>query len=108
MYSISPVGGAQLGGDLEPLRLAARQRRGRLAEPEIAEPDHDVCSRRAGRSGGEEVDGLVDGHLEDVADVAPAQLHAEDFGPVAPPFALLARRVHILEEVHLELLEAVA
>src|SRR5881296_2704962 len=35
-------------------------------------------------------------------------LHGDDVGPVSPPLALLAGHVHVLEEVHLELLEAVA
>src|SRR4030095_11416727 len=101
---------AQLGGDLEPLRLAARQRRRRLAEPEIPEPDGPERLQPSPQTvlRGEKFDGLVHGHLEDVADVAPAKLHAEDVRPVAPPLPLLTGDVHVLEEVHLELLEAVA
>src|SRR5437867_2061091 len=101
---------AQLGGDLEPLRLAARQRRRRLTEPEIAEADGlqgSQATREAGL-GGEEVDRLVDRHLEHVAHAPAAKPHAEDVCAVAPPLALGAGDVHVFEEVHLELLEAVA
>src|SRR5207253_10933485 len=58
--------------------------------------------------GGEEVHRVVHGHREHVGDRAASVLHAEHVGPVAPALALLAGDVHVLEEVHLELLEAVA
>ena len=58
--------------------------------------------------GGEEVDRLVDGHAQHVADRPPAELHAEHLRPIAAALTLLAGHVHILEEVHLQLLEAVA
>jgi hypothetical protein len=57
---------------------------------------------------GEELDRLVHRHAQHVADRAAADLHAEHLGPVAAALALLAGDVHVLEEVHLELLEAVA
>src|SRR5205807_3514095 len=102
--------GPELGGDLEALCLAARQSRRRLTEAEIAEPDRLQSLQTAGEAvlRGEEVDGLVDGQVEHVADAAVAELHAEHVGPVASALALLTGDVHILEEVHLELLESVA
>src|SRR5436189_2565030 len=51
---------------------------------------------------------LFRSHREHVGDRAASVLHAEHVGPVAPALALLAGDVHVLEEVHLELLEAVA
>ena len=102
--------GAQLRGDLEALGLAARERGGGLAEAEVAEAhvlEHLEPARQP-RRGGEERDGLVDRHLEHLADVAPLVGDLPDVRAVAAPLALAARHVDVLEEVHLELLEAVA
>src|SRR2546425_6647296 len=101
---------AELGGDLEPLRLAPRKRRRGLAQAQVAEADvlEHAQPPREPRLGGEELDGVVHGRVEHVADGPAAVPHGEDVGPVPPPFALLAGHVHVLEEVHLKLLEAVA
>ena len=40
--------------------------------------------------------------------VAARQLHLEDLGPIAPPVAVRAAQVHVGEELHLDVLEAVA
>src|SRR5438034_10671264 len=100
----------ELGGDLETLRLAPREGRGGLAQAQVAEADVLEHAEPPGepRLGREELGGVVHGHVEHVADGAPAMLHGDDVGPVSPPLALLAGHVHVLEEVHLELLEAVA
>src|SRR4029434_6674720 len=84
--------------------------RRRLPEPEIAEADglQDREPPRQAVLGREEIDRLVDGHLQHVADGPVTELHAEHVGAVAPALALLAGDVHILEEVHLQLLESVA
>ena len=72
-----------LGGHLEPLQLAAGQRRQRLAEAEVAQPDvgeplEDLVRGRRGRLAvREELLGLVDGHREHLADVAAAELEIE-------------------------------
>src|ERR687897_3364528 len=64
-----------VGGQLEPLQLAAGQRRERLAEAEVAKPDvsepveDGVCGRRARLAGAEELFGLGDQHREDFGDV---------------------------------------
>src|SRR5262245_50108050 len=102
--------GGQLGGDLQALRLPSRQGGGRLAQAEIAETDvlEHAQSSGEGRLVGEEVQRLVDGHLEDLAHVPSAVLDREHLGTVAPALAVLAGDVHILEEVHLQLLESVA
>src|SRR5262249_50869584 len=102
--------GAELSGDLEALRLAARQGRGGLAQAEIAEPDvlgNPESPRQPGRRR-EERDGLVHRHLEHLADVAPLVRDLPDVRAVPSPLALTARDVDVLEEVHLELLEPVA
>ena len=68
-----------LGGQLEPLPLAAGQRRERLAEAEVAEPDvgepveDGVRGRRARLAGAEELLGLGHRHREHLADVPAAE-----------------------------------
>ena len=68
-----------VGGQLEPLPLAAGQRRERLAEAEVAEPDvgepveDRVRGRRARLAGAEELLGLGHRHREHLADVAAAE-----------------------------------
>ena len=70
---------AHVGGQLEPLPLAAGQRGERLAEAEVAEPDVDqpfedlVRGRGARLPRGEELLGVGDRHREHLADVAPAE-----------------------------------
>ena len=66
------AGGAprQFLGQLDPLRLAARQRRRRLADMDVAEPDllqgHQLVADRRHRA--EELGALVDRHVEHVGD----------------------------------------
>ena len=68
---------------LEPLPLAAGQRRQRLPEAQVAEPDVDepgedrVRGRRAGLPRAEELLGLGHRHREHLADVAAAELVLE-------------------------------
>src|SRR5262249_58045926 len=85
--------GAELGGDLEALRLAARQGRGGLAQAEIAEPNvlEDPESPRQPGRRREERDGLVHRHLEYLADVAPLVRDLPDVRTVASPLALTTR-----------------
>src|SRR5262249_48119411 len=102
--------GAELCGDLETLRLAAREGGGRLPQTKIAQPDVPQDLEPPGQPGGgpEERDGLVHGHRQHLADVPPLIGDLADIRTVPPPLALAARDVDVLEEVHLELLEAVA
>ena len=96
--------------ELEPLRLAAGERRHRLAEPQVLQPDLDerLQSRDDVRLLREERDRLGDGQLEDVGDAAALPLDLEDLGPEALAVAVGAAQVHIREELHLDVLEAVA
>ena len=100
----------QLGAELDPLGLAARQRRRRLAELDVAEPDvgQRLHVPRDRRDVLEELERLVDAHLEHVGDRAALVLHLERLAVVAPPLADLARDVHVGQEVHLDLDLAVA
>src|SRR5215210_5336826 len=71
---------SHVGGQLEPLPLAAGQRSERLAEAEVAEPDvgepveDSVRGRRARLAGAEELLGLGHRHREHLADVAAAEV----------------------------------
>ncbi len=70
---------AELGHQLDALRLAARQRRRRLAQRQVAEPDVPQQLQRMADVGhrGEERDRFVDLHLQHVADALAA--------PAPPP-----------------------
>ena len=100
----------QLGRQLDPLRLAARQGRRRLAEVDVAQADvvqrlelgPDVRHRR------EEVERLGDGHLEDVGDRLALVVDLERLAVVALAVADLARDVDVGQELHLDLEDAVA
>jgi hypothetical protein len=56
----------------------------------------------------EELAGVLDGHGEDVGDGLAAVLHFEGFAVVALALADLALDEDVGEEVHLDLLEALA
>jgi hypothetical protein len=100
----------ELRRDLEPLGLAARERGRGLAQPQVAEPHflEHLEPTLQHRLGGEEVHRLVHRLLQHLADVAALVGDLEHVGPVPPALALLAGHVHVLDEVHLELLETVA
>ena len=68
--------GRHVGGQLQPLGLAARERVGRLAEPQVVEPHVDQPLQPGLHLGlaAEERERLADGHLQHVGDVAAAIL----------------------------------
>ena len=100
----------QLRGQLDPLRLAAGQRRRRLPEPDVAQADLDKRLHVPGDRGhrGEEVDGLLDRHVEHLGDGLALVVHLERLAVVARAVADLARDVDVRQEVHLDLDRAVA
>jgi hypothetical protein len=77
----------QLGRQLHPLRLAAGQRRRRLAEVDVAEADvvERLQLRRRLRARAEELERLLDGHLEDLGDRAALVVDLEGLAVVALP-----------------------
>ena len=83
---------------------------GGLAEPDVAEPDLDqrLHVPRDRRDGGEEVDGLLDRHVEDLGDGLALVVDLERLAVVAGAVADLARDVDVGQEVHLDLDRAVA
>ena len=96
---VENVDAALLGhlvGQLEPLPLAAGQRRERLAEGEVAEPDvgqaieDGVRGRRVRLAGAEERLGVGHRHREHLADVLASKLVLEHLGLEPLPLALLA------------------
>ena len=101
---------AELGRQLHALRLAARQRRRRLAEPHVAEADVDQRLQvpRDRRLVREELERLLDRHVEHLGDVLALERDVERVAVVALALAHLARHVHVGEEVHLDLDRAVA
>ena len=101
--------------ELQALRLAARQRRHRLAEPQVVEAD--VAERREPREhvrrAGEERQRLRHRHVEHVGDVRASPVRAldaqlQDLVAEAPAVAGAAAQVHVRQQLHLDVLEAVA
>src|SRR5690606_7492857 len=103
-----PLG--QLRREFDALGLAPRQRRGGLAEMDVAESDvgQGLEAPTQVGDGVEELEGLVDRHLEDVGDVLPLVVDLEGLAVVPPPPTDVAGDVDVWEEVHLDLDEAVA
>ena len=97
--------------ELEALRLAAAQGRHRLAEGDVAEPHRGKGRELLADVGriGEARDGLIDGEVEHVGDgkTVRGDLHLQDVPPKASPVAVRTAQVHVAQELHLEVLEAV-
>ena len=98
----APAG--QLLGQLDPLRLAAGQRRGRLSHRDVAESD--VLQRpqlaRDRRHVLEQGQGLIDGQLQDIGDGRSPISDLQRLPVVAAPLALLAGDIDVGQEVHLD------
>ena len=90
---------------LDALGLTARQRRGLLAEMDVAEPHitqhHQLLADRG--DGGEELHTLIDRHVQHIGDGLALELHLQGFPVVAFPFAGIAGDVDVGQEVHLDL-----
>jgi hypothetical protein len=108
-----------MAGELEALRLAAGQRRHRLAEPHVLEADIDERLQRARDLAvpAKKLQRLADRHVEHVATArsecdrsrqASIALDLEDLGAVARAVAVRAAQVDVGQELHLDVLEAVA
>ena len=100
----------QFLGQLHPLRLAAGQGGGLLADLDVAQP-HPLQRGHLlsnGRDGLEEVMGLVDGHFEDIGDRLALEQDLERFAVVAPTLADVAGHVDVGQEMHLDLDQAIA
>ena len=93
----------EVKGQLDPLQLAAREGRRRLAQAQVAQADvlegldllDDV------RPVGEELEGVVDGQVQDVVDVLPLVADLEDLALEPLPLAGLAGQGDVGQELHL-------
>src|SRR3954447_3585823 len=85
-----PLG--ELERQLDALRLASRERRGRLAEAHVTQPhvDEGLELARNGGHRGEEIRRLGGGHFEHLVDVAGAIADVERFAVVALAVAYVA------------------
>ena len=97
-------------GELQPLRFAARQRRDRLAEPQVVESHFgERRQRRVDVAiAGEERARLGDRHREHVGDRPALERDVEHLGAIALAVAIGAAQVDVGQELHLHVLEAVA
>src|SRR6266849_2797304 len=97
-------------GELQPLRLAARERGHRLADAQVFEPD--VRERFQGTLDfgivSEESERLGYRQLEHVGDRFLFHHDLEHFVAEALAIAVRAAQVHVRQELHLDVLEAVA
>src|ERR1700694_5326558 len=99
-----------MSGELQALGLAARERRHRLADAQVLEPD--VCERLERllhlRTAVEERECLGYRQLEHIGDRLPSHHDLEDFVAKALAGAIRATQVPVRQELHLDVLEAVA
>src|ERR1035437_5244934 len=95
----------ELRGELDALGLTAGERGCRLAEADVAEADRVERLQAPAHLGDvlEEAERLLDGHVEDVGDALALEAHLERLAVVVLAVALLARHVHVGQEVHLDL-----
>ncbi len=107
---VDVVDASEESGELQPLRFAARERRYRLPEPQIIEThlgerrERDVDVAIAG----EERARLRDRHFEHVGDRPAFDRDLEHLGAIALAVAVGTAQVDVGEELHLDVLEAVA
>ena len=100
----------QLCRQLNPLRLAARELRGRLSELDIAQPDIVEGLDLTPDAGYifKKYHRLLDGHFQNVGDIFPFIADLQCLAVVALSVAHFAGHIYIGEEMHLDLDDAVA
>ena len=97
-------GPAELGGELDALGFAAGERRARLAERQVSQPDvvQRIEPSQDPRHGVEERAALVDAHLQHVADRLPLEADFQRLTVEPLAAAFLAGDVQVGQEVHRE------
>jgi hypothetical protein len=100
----------QFLGELDALRLAARQRRRLLADLDVAQADafQRLQLVAHGGDGREELDAFLDRHVEHVGDRLALEGDFQRLAVVALAVADVAGDVDVGQEVHLDLDDAVA
>src|SRR5829696_3265562 len=100
----------QLAGQLDALCLAAGKSRRRLTEAYVSEPHVDQGAQVPGdrRQRGEELQRLLDRHIQDLGNRLALVMNLQSLPVVASAMAYLARHVDIGKEVHFDLDRAVA
>src|SRR5262245_52594719 len=91
-------------GDLDALRFATRQRRRRLAEPQVAEADlvEHLQAPQDLRRAAEERERFADGEIEHLVNRAATVPHLEHLRLEPLSVALIARHEHVGEKLHLD------
>ena len=99
----TPLQLAQFRGQLDALGLTTRQRRRRLTESEVPQPEviEDGDLGADGFLPGEELGAFLDGHVEDISDGTVVPHHLQRVGIVALAFTGGAQHLDIGHEVHL-------
>ena len=110
---IERLSGTLLGeflGELDALRLAARERGGRLAEFDIIEPDVMQRLQLVShlRDVLEQLQQLLNIHLQHFGNRLAFELHLQRFTVVAMALADGARHPHVRQKVHLQLVRAIS
>src|SRR6202171_2402940 len=99
------VPAGELGRQLDALGLATGQGGGGLAQADVAEAHvgQGLQLARDPRLVLEQLQGLVDGHVEDLGDVVALEAHLQRLAVVALALAHLAGDIYVGQEVHLDL-----
>ena len=92
-----------MSGQLDALRLAARQSGGRLAQPQVTQPNlvqHGQLFQQL-RLPGKEAQRLLHRHLQHIMNVLALVQNLKNFGLVTGAVALLAGQLDVGQELHL-------
>ena len=103
-------GGRHVACELEPLRLAAGEGVGRLAQAQIIEPhvDEQFEPRLHFGAAAEKGEGFAHGHLEHFGDIAATVFDFQNFGAVTASLADAALHEHVGQKLHVDFDVAVA
>ena len=101
---------AELGGELDALRLPPGERGAGLSQRDVSEADIHQRPKQALERWdvGEHLQRLLHAKVKNLRDVQPLEPDVERLPVVASPLALLANHEHVREEVHLDDLGALA
>ena len=105
----------QVTHEFKSLRFTARERVERLTKAQVTEPGFDDHGERLHHRVSllhaqlaKPLHGFLHGHAEHLVDVLVGERELERMQLVALPFALGAGHIQVAEELHLDLLEAIA